>query len=235
MRITMVGHSTVLIESEGKRIVTDPYFGTWGHVAYKRLAPPARTRDEMRDVDLVLISHNHWDHTDNKYLGLLSDETPVIAPSWMTWALKLRGAKNVVGGKAWESQRFGEIVVTTVPALHVTVSVGFVIQAGGKQAYFAGDTYYRPFMDEIGRRFRLDVALIPVTTYRIPMTMGEKSAVRAVQVLKPATVIPIHMGVTPRSPLLRTDHTPEGFVRRIQEAGLKAKVVVLREGETWTP
>ena len=63
MRITMIGHSTVLIEAGGMKILTDPYFGTWGNPAYKRLAPPARKREELRDVDLVLVSHNHWDHT----------------------------------------------------------------------------------------------------------------------------------------------------------------------------
>lgn len=233
MRITMIGHSTVLIESEGKRIITDPYFGSWGHLAYKRLAPPAKKRDQLKDVDLVLISHNHWDHTDSQYLRLLADDVPVIVPNWVKWQTRLKGAKNVTGIKAWQSQYFGQVTVTAVPAVHLAVTVGFVVQSEGKQVYFAGDTYYGPFMEEIGQRFQLDVALMPVTTYRIPMTMGEKGAVRAVQALKPTIVIPIHLAVAPRSPLLRTDHTPEGFTRRLREARSTAKVVILQEGETW--
>jgi L-ascorbate metabolism protein UlaG (beta-lactamase superfamily) len=89
-------------------------------------------------------------------------------------------------------------------------------------------------MKEIGQRFELDVALLPVATYRIPMTMGERSAVRAVKDLIPSVVIPIHLGVRPRSPLLRTSHSAEGFAQRVREAGLKAEIVVLKEGETWT-
>jgi len=144
------------------------------------------------------------------------------------------GAKNVVGIQPWESHQFGTVEITGVPATHLTVTVGFVIQGEGRQVYFAGDTFYCPFMERIGQRFQLDVALMPVTTYRIPMTMGEKSAVRAVRDLEPDYVIPIHLGVVPRSPLLRTSHTPEGFMRRLHEAGLDVEVILLKKGERWT-
>jgi L-ascorbate metabolism protein UlaG (beta-lactamase superfamily) len=87
-------------------------------------------------------------------------------------------------------------------------------------------------MKEIGTKFTIDAALLPVTTFRIPMTMGERGAVRAVRALSPKAVIPIHLGLAPRSPLLRTSESPEGFRKRIQDAGLKAEVTVLREGES---
>lgn len=57
MKVTMVGHSAVLIEAAGTRILTDPYFGSWGNPAYARREPPAFTRESLRDVDLVLLSH----------------------------------------------------------------------------------------------------------------------------------------------------------------------------------
>lgn len=233
MQITMIGHSTVLIETGGQKILTDPYFGVWGNIAYARLAPPAKIREELRDVNLVLISHNHWDHTDRQFLRALGENVPVLAPSWAKWVTKLRGAKIPIGMKAWEEKRFGPLTVTAVPALHIAVTIGYVVEGEEKRVYFAGDTYYRPFMKEIGQRFQLDVALMPVTTFRIPMTMGEKSAVRAVHDLRPSVVIPIHLGVRPRSPLLRTGHTVEGFARRVSEAGLEAEIVVLKEGESW--
>jgi L-ascorbate metabolism protein UlaG (beta-lactamase superfamily) len=234
LEITIIGHATVLIESEGFRIITDPYFGTWGNVAYKRLSPPTRTRDALVDVDLVLASHNHWDHIDGRYLRLLGEGVPVLAPRWTSWVTRLHGARRVIGMGLWQSQQFGPITVTAVPALHITAAIGFVIHAENRQVYYAGDTYYSAFMREMGERFQLDVALMPVTTFRIPMTLGERSAVRAVQDLRPATVIPIHLGLQPRSPLLRTNHTPQGFERRLREAGLKTNVVLLPEGETWT-
>ena len=127
----------------------------------------------------------------------------------------------------------GEVDVHAVPALHAATSVGYVIRSEGKAVYFAGDTYHRPFMAEIRSRFRPDVALMPVTTYRIPLTMGEKSAVKATVALGVSVVIPIHLGVQPRSPLLRTRQTPEGFARRLAEVQPSTRVVVLGDGESW--
>lgn len=233
MKVTMIGHSTVLIEADGNRILTDPYFSLWGNPAYKRVAPPAKKREELKDVDLVLVSHNHFDHTDPRFFRSLASKVPVVAPrasSWVTW---LEGARNIVGLGKWEEREFGAIRVTAVPARHITVTRGFVIQAEGKSIYFAGDIYHRRFMKEIGERFTLDLALMPVTTFRIPMTMGETGAVKAVRDMSPKVVIPIHLGIQPRSPLLRTGQTPEGFRKRCQDAGLNVDVKILREGETW--
>jgi len=233
MRVTMIGHSTVLIEAAEKKILTDPYFGTWGNPAYARIAPPFKTPEDLKGVDLVLVSHNHWDHTDRGFFRSLAANVPVLAPRAGAWLTRLKGAKNVLGVGIWEQKQFGAIRVTAVPASHVAVTRGFVIEAEGKKIYFAGDTYCRGFMKEIGTRFMLDLALLPVTTFRIPMTMGEKSAVRAVEALSPKTVIPIHLGIIPRSPLLRTFESAEGFRKRIHDAGLRTEVRVLREGESW--
>jgi L-ascorbate metabolism protein UlaG (beta-lactamase superfamily) len=233
MKVTMIGHSTVLIEADGKKVLTDPYFGSWGNLAYKRIAPPFKTRQEMKAVDLVLVSHNHWDHTDLRYFGALAADVPVVAPRAAAWITRAKGAKKVVGLRSWEQRQFGSIVVTAVPALHMGLPSGMVIEAEGKSIYFAGDTYFGGFMKEIAVKFSLELALIPVTTFRIPMTMGEKSAVRAVEALAPRAVIPIHLGILPRSPLMRTGDTPDGFSRRVHDAGLKSKIVILREGESW--
>ena len=234
MNITMIGHSTVLIEAAGMKILTDPYFGAWGNLAYKRIAPPFKTGEEMAAVDLVLVSHNHWDHTDSRYFRALAGDLPVVAPYAAAWITRLKGARHVVGLAAWEQKQFGAVRVTATPALHLAIPCGFVIEAEEKAVYFAGDTYYGRFMKKIGARFRLELALMPVTTFRIPMTMIEKSAVRAVEALKPQTVIPIHLGIQPRSPLLRTGQTLEGFSKRLHDAGLKTEVAILREGESWT-
>ena len=233
MQITMIGHGTVLIEAAGLRILTDPYFAVRGNIAFARPAPPAKGREELLDVDLVLISHNHFDHADRRFLCALPSHVPVLAPRWAAWETRLRGAKAAMGMRAWQEKRFGAVAVTAVPARHIAVSSGYVIEGEGKRVYFAGDTYYGPFMKEIGRRFQLDVALMPVTTFRTPMTMGEKGALRAVRDLGPAVIIPIHLGLRPGSPLLRTGHAVEGFTRRVSEAGLQARVVLLREGESW--
>lgn len=233
MHITMIGHSTVLIEVDGKRILTDPFWGLWGNPAYARVGIPAKSRQELRDVDGVLISHNHWDHVDSQYLRLLGN-IPVIVPKPTCWLFRLLGARNVSGIKAWENVGIDGIMVTAVPAVHMVPTVGYVLESKDKRVYFAGDTFYRPFMQDLGRKFQLDIALLPVTTYKIPMTMGEEQAVKAIQVLKPAVVIPIHLGLRPRLPLLRTDQTPEHFAQRLAESGADTEVVILQDGESYT-
>ena len=233
MKITMIGHCTVLIETSGKKIITDPYFGSWGNLVYERLNPPAKTREELRGVDLVLLSHNHWDHNDSQYLRMLSGGTPIVTSKQTEWVVRLRGAKNTIGIAAWETRSFGEVEVTAVPASHMIPAIGFIIQGEGKQVYFSGDTYYHPFMEQIGRQFQLDVALMPVTTYRIPMTLDDKGAVQAVHALKPTMVIPIHLGIKPRLPALCTKQTPKSFVSKLREAGWNTQVVILREDQSW--
>jgi len=230
MKVTMIGHSTVLVETSGMRILTDPYFGSRGNLAFARSAPPARNREELKDVDLVLVSHNHWDHTDRRFFRSLAAQVPVIAPRAAVWITRCQGAKNVTGLGNWEERQFGPVRITAVPALHLALPCGFVIEAEGKRVYFAGDTYYGRFMTEIGARFKPDLALMPVTTFRIPMTMGESGAARAVKALSPKIVIPIHLGIVPRSPLLRTKDSPEGFSRRMQRVGVGTRMTVLREG-----
>jgi N-acyl-phosphatidylethanolamine-hydrolysing phospholipase D len=233
MRVTMIGHSTLLLEGAGTRLITDPYFGTFGHVAYSRLQPPALGREECRNVDAVLISHGHWDHTDRTFLRSLDASVPVLAPAGISLVWKLKGVQHLVPMKPWQRHTVGAAVITAVPALHMARTLGYVVELDGVCAYFAGDTYHRPFMAEVGRTFNLDIAMMPVTTFLIPPTMGERGAVAATRDLHPAAVIPIHLGIRPRSPLLRTRQSVQGFERRLRAAGLETEVIHLHEGEHW--
>ncbi len=233
MRITIIGHNTLLIETNGLRILTDPYFGPTGNAVYMRLNPPVKTREDFLDIDIALVSHNHWDHIDSRFFHMLPSGTRIVTP-WLTaWETKLLGAKTICALKTWQRQEFGETAITAVPAIHLVTTCGYVIESEGMQVYFAGDTFYGPFMRQIAERFQLDVALIPVTTYKPPMTMGEKEAIQATRDLAPKRVIPIHLGLTPRMAFLRTDHTPEGYIRGLRKAGLETEVTLLSDGQTW--
>lgn len=232
MQITMIGHSTVLIETRGQRILIDPFFQKFGNLAYRRLTPPARTAHDLKVIDLVLLSHSHFDHIDYPYLRSLPVHIPILAQKHMFFSA-IRAGKKFQYAEVWRSYNFGDVVITPVPAVHVAPTIGFIIQCELQSVYFAADTYFHPFMQKIHNRFKVDVALMPVTTYRIPMTMGEHGAVRAVELLEPKVVIPIHLGLQPRSPLLRTRQSPEGFASRLQQIDTNTQVMILREGESW--
>ncbi len=233
MKITMIGHSSLLIETEDKRILTDPFFNRWGNPVFARIAAPAQSPEELKEVDLVLVSHDHWDHTDSEYFGMIGNK-PVLAPRLSCGMLKVLGARNVRGVKAWEEIDICGIRITVVPAVHVTATVGFLLHIEGKQIYFAGDTYYHPFMQIIAQKFQLDAALMPVITFRIPMTMSEKTAVKAVQTLQPKTVIPIHLDIEPRLPLMRTRQSVKSFVERLHQSGSQTNVEFLNNGESYS-
>src|SRR5262245_2663278 len=113
MQTTMIGHSTVLIETQGKRILTDPYFGTFGNLAYKRLSLPAMRREDLMDVDLVLQSHSHFDHLDRRFLRLLPRTVPTLAPKRMF--LRVSGTGDSLQRvETWSPYPFGEITITPV-------------------------------------------------------------------------------------------------------------------------
>jgi L-ascorbate metabolism protein UlaG (beta-lactamase superfamily) len=228
MQITLIGHSTVLIEAGGMKILTDPFFKTWGNPFYRRSAPPACSRQELKDVDLVLVSHTHWDHIDHQYFKLIGNVVPVFTPNLLQGLVKLSGALNVVALQLWQRRKFDGLTLTAVPAIHLAPAAGFILQIEDKTIYFAGDTYYGRFMRKIAREFStIDVALLPVCDYRIPMTMSENGALKAIKALKPSFVIPIHLNLTPRLPIMRTHRTIEGFSEKVLQAGIETKVVLL--------
>ncbi len=217
-RVTWIGHSTVLIELDGVRLLTDPVMRP-RVLHLRRVGPPA---GDVDPVDAILISHGHYDHLDSKSLVRFDRATRVIAPK------RVRGFVDVVKVAPGDEVTVGAVTVTATPAEHVRGSVGFLV-TGSVRIYFAGDTDLFDGMRELAP---LDVALLPVAGWGPRLPPGHLDAARAAQaleLLRPRIAVPIHWGTYTRVGLERDEQEP---ARRFAELASSFDVRVLPIGGT---
>ncbi len=179
-----VGHSTYLIEMEDLTILTDPVWDS--HCSpipfrsLRRLNEPPISLSDLPPIDLVLISHNHYDHLDAKTVAILNRFHPqiewIVPEKLSRWFYK-RGIQKVREIPWWGELSLEKCKLTAVPAQHFsgrslwdqnkTHWNGYVLEKGAKRLYFTGDTGYNgKDFKEIGKRFgSMDLSLIPIGTY----------------------------------------------------------------------
>ena len=163
----------------------------------------------------------------------MSKSSVVIMPKKTSAKVENAGF-NVKEFDYWQSTDIGKYRITVVPAKHQGICAGFIIE-GSKTIYFAGDTYFIPSMTEIGNKFNLDVAFLPIGGNRFfgkKMVMDPQEAALAAMELKSKTVIPIHYGTFGKIPLmLSMNGTPSDFMSKIMDDKIKKSVKVLAIGE----
>jgi len=199
---TWLGQATFLLQFAGCTILTDPVFcsraGPFGLLGPKRVRPPALRLGELPRVDVVLLSHNHYDHLDlNALRWLAQHRRPlIIVPLGLKAWLEAQGVANAVELDWWQSHFAGtgvEIICT--PAQHwssrwpwdrcLTLWGGFMIRTAGGSVWFAGDTGWGPHFAEVRNRLGgPDLALLPIGAYEPrwfmePVHMNPDEAVRA--------------------------------------------------------
>lgn len=245
-RITFVGHATTLIELDGVRVLTDPVLRRNVGPLHRRVPRPAI--GPLADPDVILISHLHLDHFDPASLRLFRRDTPVVVPLRGRLSLAWRGFRNVTELEPGQRVRVGAVQIVAVPAKHRgtrhplsarTPSLGYVV-SGSRSVYFAGDTGL--FSGMAGLWPGLDVALLPIAGLgpRLPefKHLSPRLALRAVELLRPRLVVPIHWGTyqLPGTQLLRLGPDPHRLapaVFAMHAAGLGpgVRVVMLHPGE----
>jgi L-ascorbate metabolism protein UlaG (beta-lactamase superfamily) len=199
LRITYVGHATVLVDMDGVRLLTDPVLRN--RVLHLRRAGAAPA-SALRGLDAALVSHGHWDHLDLPSLERLGRELPVVCPRGIGKLLRRRKFSHVVEVDEGERVTIGALSVTATFAEHdgsrgplgvQAPSLGYAIE-GSRRVYFAGDTDLFEGMAELGT---FDVALVPVSGWGSKVGPGHldpERAVEAVARLRPKIAIPIHWG-----------------------------------------
>lgn len=241
IRVQWLGHASVLLELQGRRILTDP-------LLRPRLGPlerhgPTPDPAAIGPIDIVVISHGHHDHFDRASIGALSGRPTVVVPRGLGAHADVRTGR-VLELAAGELLELDGIGIRAVPARHWispgaprAVPIGFVLGAGSGRVYFAGDTgSYPGLASAVGR---VDVALLPVWTWGPhlgPGHLGPRSAAEVLASLGGPAAMPIHWGTLYPRVLHRAFRRPldepgPRFARHAARIAPWADVRVLRPGD----
>jgi L-ascorbate metabolism protein UlaG (beta-lactamase superfamily) len=202
LTVDFIGHSALVIELDGVRILTDP--ATRARIGPLQRIVPVPTRRGLAAIDLVVLSHLHWDHLDVPSLRDLGRTVPMLAPVGAGPWLRAAGFSHVSEIGAGASHEIGGVVITAVPALHsgfrpplgpTAPALGYVVR-GSRSVYFAGDTDLFEGMADLGGP--VDVALLPVwgwgPTLGRGLHMDPLRAAESLRRIRPRAAVPIHWG-----------------------------------------
>lgn len=215
LRVTWLGHSSVLIEIDGKRILTDP---VWGERAFpisfmgpKRFYPVQRTLEELMPIDAVILSHDHYDHLDEGSIRKLSAlGVRFITPLGIGAHLEYWGvaADRITELDWWQTETIGDLTLACTPSRHfsgrfltdrnATLWASWSLIGPTHRVFFSGDTAMFPGFKEIGAKYGpFDVVLMESGAYDKTWTdvhIGPEQGVQAFADLKGKLLIPVHWG-----------------------------------------
>jgi len=214
--VTFVNHSTFIIQYDNVTILTDPIWSKRcspsqiGGPSRKR--PPGVAYDDLKKVDIVIISHNHYDHLDKTTVkNLIRDFDPLfVVPLGVDHVLKKWGSDKVVPLDWWHKSEMHDMTITALPANHFssrgtldrdqTLWAGYLIEYKGHKTYFAGDTGYSDIFKSIGEKIGpIDLAFIPIGAYlprwfMSPIHVSPDEAVMIHQDVRSHQSIAMHFG-----------------------------------------
>jgi L-ascorbate metabolism protein UlaG (beta-lactamase superfamily) len=232
--ITWIGHSTFLIQTGGLNILTDPVWAK--RMGFDtRITAPGIELEDLPEVDVVLISHSHYDHLHFASLRRLKGNPIHLVPDGLQRKFMKKGFHRVMEINWWDHAKIGSVEFTFVPAQHWTKRTisdtntshwgGWVIQhidsethqpIAGEVIYFAGDSAYFRGFKEIGERFAIDYALMPIGAYEPEWFMSSQhvnpeQAVQAFLDTNAKMFIPMHYGT-----FRLADDTPKEALDRLE-------------------
>jgi N-acyl-phosphatidylethanolamine-hydrolysing phospholipase D len=252
--VTWVGHSTLLIQLDGINILTDPIWSDRcspvQFMGPKRVVLPGIKFEDLPPIDVVIISHNHYDHLDKNTIKMLGNIPFYFVPLGVGGFLKDQGISRYIEMDWWDSVTFDQLKIVCTPAQHFSGRKGFdnnrtlwsswVIIGQNRRIYFGGDSGFFPEYVTIGKQFGpFDLTCLPIGAYKPrwfmkPLHMSPGDAIQAYIDLKGDYFVPIHWGTFPLAdePL---DDPPAELKRQIAEKELdSSKFLILKHGETRT-
>jgi len=250
--VTWIGHSTMLVRMDGMTFLTDPVFshrvGPASFVGPTRLVPPGVPLAQLPEIDFVLLSHDHYDHTDLPSVAALAQRGALFIVPLGIGELVRRAGGAAIELDWWDRTEIGTARVHCVPAQHFSgrgltdgnrrLWAGWVVQGPTQRFYHAGDTAYFTGFREIGERLGpIDLAALPIAAYDPPQIMrsvhlNPEEAVQAGVDLGAKRMVAMHFGTFDQTdePL---DEPPVRFLAAAAKHGLdRERAWTLHVGES---
>lgn len=239
--LTWIGHASFLLQAVGFNILVDPIWSSWVK-GIKRMRRPGVEISALPEIDLVLVTHAHFDHLDRRTLRSVAAGQPVVVPRDVGNLVHDLGFNVVQELSTWESVSFGPVRITLTPCRHWGARMlhdshrgfgGYIIEVGGRVVYHCGDSAYFGGFEEIGRRFPVDVALLPIGAYDPPslrsVHMNPEEALQACLDLGAKQMVPMHYG-TFRLSYEPMDEPPRRLFSAALGMGLEHRIAWMEEG-----
>ena len=240
--ITWIGHASFLVQTTEHSILIDPNWAKWLKVI-KRIRQPGIEIHDLPAIDLVLVTHAHFDHLDRKTLRAVASDQAIVVPEHVGGLVHGLGFNHVQELRQWECFRFGDLKVTLTPARHWGARVlhdshrgfgGFHIEYAGRSVFHCGDSAWFEGFTEIGERLPVEIALLPIGAYEAPtkrdVHMNPEEAIDAFLQLKARTLVPMHYG-TFRLSYEPLHEPPERLIRHGADKQVIDRIRILKEGE----
>jgi len=219
--VKWLGHAAFEILLDNKKILVDPWLTN----------PLSPTRpEEYRDVDIIIVTHDHGDHLGDAITILKNSRAKFVGIYELSSYIIENGVPQdrVIGGNIGGPIEVNGLTFILTHATHSCdrgSPTGVVIKGKEATIYHAGDTGLFYDMALIGELYKPDIALLPIGGH---FTMGPYEAAKAVELLKPKVVIPMHYKTFP---VIKGD--PETFRKEVEKRGLKVEIIVLKPGEKY--
>jgi L-ascorbate metabolism protein UlaG (beta-lactamase superfamily) len=250
LAVGWVGHATTLVQIKDKLIMTDPLLNNSVAIVVKRWFGPGLEPALLPKLDYTLISHTHFDHMNLGSLDDLPTDGVLVVPLGGQQFVPEYGFRELYELSPGQSFEEGGVRITAVPVQHFGGRygidrrwsdgigyTGYVIEYQGITVYFGGDTgYHDRYFKEAGRKYSIDLAIIPIGPGDSPGTGGRihvepGGALQIFEDLGARYLLPIHHGTIPYA----SDREPSSSIatlrQLVRQRGLGEKVIDLEIGE----
>jgi L-ascorbate metabolism protein UlaG (beta-lactamase superfamily) len=239
--LTWIGHASFLAQFSDLNVLIDPNFANWLFLL-KRIKRAGLRIKSLPRVDLVLLTHAHFDHFHKPTLRRLPAPKIGVMPWGVGDLARNLGFTRIVELQWWESFIHGDWKVTLVPTKHWGARMihdahrgygAFVLEHQGRSIFHAGDSAYFDGFKEIGNRFAPEISLLPIGAYYPEsfrhVHMGPDEAVKVFHDLKAQWLVPMHFGSFKLS-FEDVDEPPRWLRQLCHTGGLTRHLRVLEEG-----